>query len=170
VLWGNGDSHGVAWACLLAHGGVIVNIYSCLRRLFSYLKVSIVKPSLSERLWLLDEKFFPAPECTIVFVVTCLAFRFVSPLVTRLVSLSLSSSVHLYYRKNLNNWTVCYVVRNSLLWKGGKKHSKNTAPFPPLRQKKKQKFLDHTRRGKSNDIAHRPIIQVFTVVEVTISN
>jgi len=67
------------------------------------------------------------------------------------------------YRKNLNNWTVCYEVQNSLLRKGGKKHSKNTAPFPTPRQKKKQKFPDLTRRGKSNDIAHRPIIQVFTV-------
>jgi len=67
------------------------------------------------------------------------------------------------YRKNLNNWTVCYVVQNSLLWKGGQKHSKSAAPFPLPRQKKKRKFLDHTERGKSNDIAHRPIIQVFTV-------
>ena len=66
-------------------------------------------------------------------------------------------------RKNLNNWTVCYVVQNSLLWKGGKKHSKSTAPFPPPRQKKKQKNLDLTERGKPNDIARRPIIQVFTV-------
>jgi len=65
--------------------------------------------------------------------------------------------------ENLNNWTVCYEVQNSLLWKGGEKHTKNTAPFPPPRQKK-TKFLDLTRRGKSNDIAHRPIIQVFTVV------
>jgi len=29
---------------------------------------------------------------------------------------------NLGYRKNLNNWTVCYEVQNSLLWKGGKKH------------------------------------------------
>ena len=68
----------------------------------------------------------------------------------------------LEYHKNLNNWTVCYEVQNSLLWKGGKKHGKNTAPSPPPRPKKKQKFLDLTRRGKSNDIAHRPIIQVST--------
>ena len=58
---------------------------------------------------------------------------------------------------------MCYVVQNSLLWKGGKKHSQNTAPFPPPRQKKNKKVLDHTERGKPNDIAHRPIIQVFTV-------
>ena len=35
-------------------------------------------------------------------------------------------------RKNLNNWTVCYGVQNSLLWKGGQKHSKNTAKTRPL--------------------------------------
>jgi len=43
------------------------------------------------------EKLFPAPECAIVFVVSCLAFRFVSPLVTRRVSLSLSLLIHVYY-------------------------------------------------------------------------
>jgi len=48
--------------------------------------------------------------------------------------------------------------------KGAKTQQKH-GPFPPPRQKKKQKFLDLTRRGKSNDIAHRPIIQVFTVLE-----
>jgi len=70
---------------------------------------------------------------------------------------------HDAYRKNLNNWTVCYEVQNSLLWKGGKDTAK-TRPLSPLRdRKKKKKFLDLTRRGKSNDIAHRPIIQVFTV-------
>ena len=67
------------------------------------------------------------------------------------------------YRKNLNNWTVCYVVQNSLLQKGGKKHSKNTAPPPLPSQKKKQRFRDLTERGNPDDIAHRPIIQVFTV-------
>jgi len=46
--------------------------------------------------------------------------------------------------------------------KGAKTQQKH-GPYPPPRQKKKQKFLDLTRRGKSNDIAHRPIIQVFTV-------
>ena len=49
----------------------------------------------------------------------------------------------------------CYVVQNSLLWKGGKKHSKNTAPFPLPRQKKKKKVLDLTERGKPNDMADR---------------
>ena len=66
------------------------------------------------------------------------------------------------YRKNLNNWTVCYEVQNSLLWKGTKTQQKH-GPFPPSETEKKQKFLDHTRRGKSNDIAHLPIIQIFTV-------
>jgi len=55
-----------------------------------------------------------------------------------------------------------YVVQNSLLWKGGKKYSKNAAPFPP--PKKKKKFLDLTKRGKSNCIGHRQIIQVLAVV------
>jgi len=35
--------------------------------------------------------------------------------------------------------------------------SKNTAPFPPLRQKKKKNFLDLTERGKSDDIAQGSI-------------
>ena len=30
-----------------------------------------------------SEKVFPAPECAILFVVSCLAFRFVSSFVTR---------------------------------------------------------------------------------------
>ena len=38
--------------------------------------------------------------------------------------------IGLEYCKNLNNWTVCYVVGNSLLWKLSQKYSKNTAPFP----------------------------------------
>jgi len=63
---------------------------------------------------------------------------------------------------------VCYEVQNSLLWKGGKNTAK-TRPLSPLRDRKKQKFLDLTRRGKSNDIAHRPIIQVFTVSICTIN-
>ncbi|RPA89187.1 hypothetical protein L873DRAFT_706231 [Choiromyces venosus 120613-1] len=37
---------------------------------------------------------------------------------------------YLQYRKNLNSRTVCYVVNNSLHWKGGEKHCENTAPFP----------------------------------------
>jgi len=50
---------------------------------------------------------------------------------------------------------------------GGKKHSKNTAPFPPSEtEKTKQRFLDPNERGKSNDIAHASIIQVFTVDEL----
>jgi len=49
----------------------------------------------------------------------------------------------------------------------GKKHSKNTAPFPPSEtEKTKQRFLDPSERGKSNDIAHASIIQVFTVDEL----
>ena len=47
--------------------------------------------------------------------------------------------------------------------KGPKNTARSTAPFPPPRRKKKTKILDLTERGKSNDIAHRPIIQVFTV-------
>jgi len=47
--------------------------------------------------------------------------------------------------------------------KGAKTQQKH-GPFPPSETEKKQKILDLTRRGKSNDIAHRPIIQVFTVV------
>jgi len=60
---------------------------------------------------------------------------------------------------------VCYEVQNFLLWNGGKKHGKNTAPFPLPREKKKQRFLDLTERGKSNDIAHGSIIQVSTVFD-----
>jgi len=46
--------------------------------------------------------------------------------------------------------------------KGAKTQQKH-GPFPPSVTEKKQKVLDLTRRGKSNDIAHRLIIQVFTV-------
>ena len=40
-------------------------------------------------------------------------------------------------------------------------HSKNTALSPF--QDRKKKFVDHTERGRPNNIAYRPIIQVFTV-------
>jgi len=50
----------------------------------------------------------------------------------------------------------------------GAKNTEKTRPLSPLQQKKKQKFLDLTRRGKSNDIAHRPIIQVFTVCNLLV--
>ena len=43
------------------------------------------------------------------------------------------------YRKNLNNWTVCYEVQNSLLWKGGKNTAK-TRPLPPSETEKKTKI------------------------------
>jgi len=52
---------------------------------------------------------------------------------------------------------VCYVVKNSLPWKRGEKHSK-------IRDVKKQKLADLTGGGNSNDIAHRSLIQVNTVV------
>ena len=44
----------------------------------------------------------------------------------------------------------------------GAKNTATTQPLPPPRQEKNQKLLDLTRRGKSNDIAYRPIIQLFT--------
>ena len=68
------------------------------------------------------------------------------------------------YRKSLNCWTVCYVVRNSPLWKVG--HSKNTAQFSPSRTEKKVKLPDLTEKGNPNDIAHGSIIQVFTVGQI----
>jgi len=55
-----------------------------------------------------------------------------------------------------------YQVRNSFLRRGGKKTNKKTAPLPPPMEQQKQGYLDPTRRGKSNDLAHHPIIQVFT--------
>jgi len=61
---------------------------------------------------------------------------------------------------------VCYEVQNFLLWDGGKKHSKNTAPLSPFRNRKRKKILDLTERGKSNDIARGAIIQVSTVVQL----
>ena len=46
----------------------------------------------------------------------------------------------------------------------GGKNTAKTQPLSPFRdRKKKQKFLDLTERGKSNDIAHGSIIQVSTV-------
>jgi len=67
------------------------------------------------------------------------------------------------YRKNLNNWTVCYVVGLSSPSKvkkfcfffpsrrgeGGRVFAVFFAPFP--------------EKGILDFIAHRPIIQVFTV-------
>jgi len=61
------------------------------------------------------------------------------------------------YRINLNKRTVCYVVKNSLPWKRVEKHSK-------IRDVKKQKLADLTGGGNSNDIAHRSLIQVNTVL------
>lgn len=44
------------------------------------------------------------------------------------------------YRKNLNNWTVCHKVQNSLLWKGGRKRSKTASSFP-FRDRKKMRYF-----------------------------
>jgi len=56
---------------------------------------------------------------------------------------------------------VCYVVKNSLPWRrGGKTQQKKWV--------KKQKIPDPTRGGNSNDIAHRSLIRVNTVVMDTI--
>src|SRR5205807_3160420 len=32
------------------------------------------------------------------------------------------------YRKNSNNWLICYVVQNFLLWERGEKHQKTSRP------------------------------------------
>ena len=53
-------------------------------------------------------------------------------------SLQLFGITRVEYRKNFNNWTVCYEVQNSLLWKGGKNTAK-TRPLSPLRDRKKNK-------------------------------
>ena len=64
------------------------------------------------------------------------------------------------YRENPNNWAVSYSLK---LWEGVKKIlSENVTAFHLSRPKKRQKFLDLTKRGKPNGAAHRPIIQVFT--------
>ena len=58
-----------------------------------------------------------------------------------------------------------YLRRISFYCAGAKKHSKRTSiPLPPSETKQKQKFLDHTERGNSNDIAHCSIVQLSTVV------
>jgi len=66
----------------------------------------------------------------------------------------------LAYCKNLSTWMVCYEVPKSLSLERGQKHSKNAAPFPPPRQKKKQKSLDLTsaERGESRGIARRRVV------------
>ena len=51
-----------------------------------------------------------------------------------------------------------------------KNTAKNTALFPLLRQKEKQKYLDLTERGKSDDIAHGSIIRDITVLVSTAYN
>jgi len=43
-----------------------------------------------------SEKIFPSPEGTIVLVVSSLGFRFVSPLITRRISLPSSPSINVY--------------------------------------------------------------------------
>ena len=48
----------------------------------------------------------------------------------------------------------------------GAKNTAKTRPLSPFRDGKK-KFTDPTGRGRSNDIAHRSIIQVFTVLNIT---
>ena len=66
-----------------------------------------------------------------------------------------------WYRKNLNNWTVCYVVGLSSLSMVKKKKI--------LSQKGERGcvfavfFAPFPEKGILDYIAHRPIIQVFTV-------
>jgi len=46
----------------------------------------------------------------------------------------------------------------------GEKNTEKTQPLSPFRDRKRQKFLDLTERGKPNDIARSEIIQVSMVV------
>ena len=57
------------------------------------------------------------------------------------------------------------MVGDSLLWGGGAKNTAKTPALSPPPRDRKKGILDLTERGKSNDIAHRPIIQVFTVFD-----
>ena len=63
-------------------------------------------------------------------------------------------------RKPLNNWPVCYDMGSKIPF--SRMRAKNTALFPLLTEKK-QRFLDLTKRGKPDDIAHGSITQVPTV-------
>jgi len=63
--------------------------------------------------------FSPSPSCAIVFVVSCLAFRFISPLVTRHVSLPRRSPKRprqkykniRYFPAHLNRYTITQTIQ-----------------------------------------------------------
>jgi len=89
----------------------------------------------------------PFPSCHLPYVLPLMPFCSYDSIlsITLLPSqswvirkLDSRSSYQTAYRKNLNNWTVCYEVQNSLLWKGGKNTAK-TRPLSPLRERKKTK-------------------------------
>lgn len=61
---------------------------------------------------------------------------------------------------------MCYVVENSLLWKGAKVIAKGELQYlAPLRdiKKSKKKRLDLTGAGNSNVVAQGPIVGVSAV-------
>jgi len=70
------------------------------------------------------------------------------------------SEVSAVYRKNMNNWTVFYVVQNSVPRKEGKQHSRNAALSPSW--DRNSFSLDLTER-KAQRLSAPSIIQVFTV-------
>ena len=80
-----------------------------------------------------------------------------------------SAAVITKCRKNCNGQVLCHVVQNSLLWKRGeeyyRKRKSYSAPLTDV-QRQKQKTLDLTRGGKSNDIAQSLIITVFTAFKL----
>jgi len=69
------------------------------------------------------------------------------------------------YRKNSNKRTMCYVVRNFLLWKRGEKHTKKHVPRDKKKSEKTQTLLGEAS-CKSNVLAQGPFIRVFTVVTI----
>jgi len=80
-----------------------------------------------------------------------------------IVFFSFSFSYIFIYRKNLNNWTVCYVVGLS-----SPSMVKKFLFFPLSHRGERGRvfavfFAPFPEKGIPDYIAHRPIIQVFTV-------
>jgi len=82
---GEGDSHGAALWLIDEYDVFVIDIYSCDRPQLVRVVDGVVVECEPE---VVSERIFPASECAIVFVVGCLVFGFVSPLVARRVSFS----------------------------------------------------------------------------------
>ena len=96
LVTGEGDSHAAALWLIDRYDVLVIDIYSCDRPYFNH-SVEVVVVGREPEV-VVSDKIFPAPGC-----VSCLGFRFISPLITRRLSSSrhrrLKTKSHYFYQR-----------------------------------------------------------------------